>query len=168
MTELLDYIDNTIKNCITEVKQFGLCHLLDSDNERYPATLGKQGKKVTPDDRFKVVMYHRLLAGSPDERPDLSFGKNPVRQNDQRVRSVVFVKLDDDSRIDDIVNAYPGDFETTNYYFANVSSNMTLIRDRDAIWNEEFSQSYKDRYQLIWNIYAIEFDLQYIKCNVCV
>jgi hypothetical protein len=168
MVELIDYIDNTIKNCLTSVKQFGLCHLLDSDNEKFPATVEREGIKAIPDDRFEICTYHRVLGGSVDQADDLSFGTNPVRKAKQKVRSIVFIKLQNDNVIDDIINAYPNTFETTNYYFANVSDNMTLIRDRENTWTTEFSKAYLDRYQLVWNIYAIEFDLEYIKCNVCV
>jgi hypothetical protein len=168
MVELIDYIDTQIKNCITEAKQFGLCRLVEDTNDKYPATVERQATKAAPDDRFDVLMYHRALGGSPDERPDLSFGKYPVRQNQQRVRTVVFVKMGNDNRIDDIINAYPQTWKTTNYYNAFVGDGMTLIRDSNAIWNEEFSEAYRDRYQAKWLIYAIEFDIFYIKCSVCV
>lgn len=168
MRELIDYIDEQIKTCIPETYSFGLCHLLEGDNERFPATIDKEAVKAVPDDRYEVVIYHRALGGSPDEDPALSFGKNPTRKNKQKVRSIVFVRMGENEKIDDIINAYPNSFHTTNYYFANVSENMTLIRDRDNIWNEEFQGAYKDRYQFVWMVYAIEFDVEYIKCNVCV
>ena len=169
MTDLIDYIDNTIKNCLTEAKQFGLCHLLQGDNETFPATIEANAKKAVPDDRFLVVTYHRLLNGNLDPREDLSFGTRIVGQNNQRVRMVVFVRLDQgETKIDDIINAMPDNFEVTDYQFCNVSRNIALIRDRDSVWTAEFSQAYKDKYQKKWNVYAVEYDLQYIKCNVCV
>lgn len=168
MNDLIEYIDNTIKNCVTETRQFGLCHLLEADNGRYPATVERQAKKAMPDDRFLVTTYHRLLDGSTKEREDASFGKTPTIQNDQKVRMVVFTKLDgDDSRIDDIFNAIPSDFTYTGYAQINIVKN-SISRNRQAIWSEEYEKAYIDKYQMVWQIYAIEYDLQYIKCNVCV
>lgn len=168
MTELIAYIDNTIKNCITESRQFGLCHLLEGNKERYPATVERNAVKAVPDDRFLISMYHRLLAGSYDPREDVSFGKTITGQNSQKIRTVVFIKMgQSQSRIADVINALPDSFEVDDYEFANVSKNINLIRDRAAIWNEEFSEGYRDKYQMFWHIYALEYDLQYIKCAVC-
>lgn len=169
MVDLIGYIDNATKDCVTEIKQFGLCHLLEGDNEKFPATVETDAVKAVPDDLYLICSYHRLLNGTIEPKEDLSFGKSITGQNNQRVRTVVFSKLGtDDSKIDDIINSLPDVFEVDGYRFANVSKNITLIRDRDAIWSTEFDKAYKDKYQLVWNIYAIEFDLQYIKCNVCV
>lgn len=168
MVELIDYIDDQIKSCIPECDQYGLCHLLNGDNETFPATVEKNAKKVSFDDRFDVVTYHRLLNGSIEPREDASFGKTITPQNNQRVRLVVATKLGEDTRIDDIINALPDSFDMDDYGFVNVSQNITLIRDREAVWNIEFPQAYRDKYQMKWNLYAVEYDLQYIKCNVCV
>lgn len=169
MVALIDYIDEQIKDCVPETRQFGLCHLLEGDNEQYPATIEANAKKATPDDKYLISTYHRILNGNIDPREDLSFGKRITGQNNQRMRMVVFVRLyEDETKIDDIINAMPDSFEMTDYEFANVSRNISLLRDRDAIWTQEFSTAYKDRYQKKWNIYAVEYDLQYIRCNVCV
>ncbi len=169
MVELIDYIDNSIKNCITEVKQFGLCHLIEGLEEKYPATVERRATKAIPDDRFKAITYHRLLNGLVEEREDLSFGSNPVIQNTQKIRMVVFVKLEDSNKIDDILNALTiRSFSSTNYYFANMTRDVLLNRDRATIWNDEFSKAYQDKYQMVWHVYAIEYNLEYLKCNVCV
>jgi hypothetical protein len=168
LNELIKYIDDQICACV-QVKSFGLCHLLLGDNEQFPATIGKQGVKAVPDDKFNVTIYHRLLSGNYDNREDLSFGRKIVAQNAQKIRTVIFIKIDScDTLIDDIINALPDDFESDGFQFANVNKNISLIRDRDAIWTEEYSQAYKDRYQMKFHVYALEYDLQYIKCNVCI
>ncbi len=169
MVELIDYIDNSIKNCITEVKQFGLCHLIEGNEEKYPATVERRATKAMPDSRYDILTYHRLLNGGIEEREDLSFGSNPVIQNTQKVRMVVFVKLENSNKIDDILNALSiRSFSSDNYYFANVKGDAALNRDRATIWNDEFSKAYQDKYQMVWHVYAIEYNLEYLKCNVCV
>ncbi len=172
MKDLIDYIDQSIKDCINEVNSFGLCHLLHGDNEQYPATVENQAIKATPNDKFKINIYHRLVNGVIDPREDLSFGRSVTGQNNQKLRTVIFIKLDQEdlSLIDNIINALPDVFEPApdGYRQVFASKNITLIRDRDAIWTEEFSDAYKDRYQLKFLIYALEYDLSYIKCSVCV
>lgn len=168
MVELIDYIDNSIKDCLPEVKQFGLCHLIEGQDERYPATVERRATKAIPDSRYKVLTYHRLLNGVTEDREDLSFGTKMTAQTTQRVRMVVFVKLEDSNLVDDIINALNiRSFNTENYYFGNVKITL-LNRDRATIWGEEFSKAYADKYQMVWYIYAIEYNLQYLKCNVCV
>ncbi len=82
---------------------------------------------------------------------------------------VVFVKLgQSESLIDNIFNAMPDSFTSDDYQFANVTKTTAILRDRDQIWTAEFGTSKKDSYQMVYNLYAIEYDLQYIKCNVCV
>lgn len=169
MVELIDYIDLQIKDCITGIKQFGLCHLIEGDNEKFPATVEEPAMKAIPDSRFLLLSYHRLLNGAYEVREDLSFGKKLTPQNRQRVRMVVFIKLNESQNlIDDIFNAMPGSFEVDDYLMPNVTKTAAILRDRQAIWNDEFGAAYKDKFQQVWQIFAIEYDLQYIKCNVCV
>jgi hypothetical protein len=168
LTDLINYIDNQIKSCIGEARMFGLCHLLQDDNGVYPATVEQNPIAAFPDDRFLISVYHRLLNGAYEESEDFSFGKTRTGLNSQNVRTVVFIKLgEDQSKIDDIVNAFPDVFEMDDYRYISVSRNVSLLRDRDAIWGDEFSETYKDKYQVKFHIYALEWSLNYIKCNVC-
>lgn len=168
MTDLIDYIDEQISFCIDSVTFFGLCHLLTDDNGVYPATVGAEATKVTPNDNSPILIYHRLLNGQYEPREDLSFGRKITAQNNQRIRTVVFIDIGvDQSVIDDIINALPDMFEIEGYKYLNVSSTVDLIRDRTAIWQEEFSEAYRSRFQMRYHIYAIEYNLEYIKCPVC-
>lgn len=169
MNELIDYIDTQIKSCVPEVNSFGLCQLIESDNKRFPATLETDAKEVTPDKRYNVIMYHRIIGGSPaNENESMSFGRNPTRKHEQKVRSVVFIRYGLDQKIDDIINAYPNSFNTSSYYFANVSSEMSLNVDSDSIWKEEYKDAYQDKYKMVFRLFAIEFNTEYVRCNGCV
>lgn len=169
MNDIINYIDGQIKTCIGEVRVFGLCHLLKGDNESFPSTVDRNAEKVIPDDRFLITLYHRVLAGNYDPSEELSFGRLITAQNNQRIRMVVFIKMGElQSRIDDIINSLPDVFNLDGYRQLSVSKNISLIRDRDAIWEDEYSGAYKDKYQMKFHIYAVEYDIQYIKCNACV
>lgn len=169
MTELIDYIDSKILECVPNVTPFGLCHLVEDDNNSaIPVTVEEEAEKVTPDDQYQVITYHRLLNGSFSDREDLSFGKNRTKQNTQRVRMVVIIELSiSQTLIDDIINALPDGFEITDYKQCTVSQSVDLIRDRKAIWNEEYGESYRRNYQQRYLIYAVEYTIEYIKCPAC-
>lgn len=171
MVEIIDYIDNQIKeSCIDDVKFFGICHLVEDDNENpYPTQYVASSEKVTPDDKFLITIYHRLLDTpiTPDE--EVPFGRKAVPRFNQKVRTVVFIKISEDhSKIDDIINALPDTFEIDGYIGLNLSKEISLIRDQNAIWDDEYGDAYKDRMIKKFRAYAFEYDVQYVKCNVCV
>lgn len=169
MVDLIEYIDNQIKDCIQETKQFGLCHLIQSDNQKIPVTVESEATEACPEDLYLVTTYHRLLTGAYEVRDDLSFGKKMKGENKQRVRMVVFIQFSEgQSLIDDIFNAMPDTIILEGYENVFVSRTATLLRDRATLWSDEFGESYRDKYQMTHHIYAIEYDLNYIKCNVCV
>lgn len=180
MTELIQYINTQIAACLDtspeRIRFYGICEILLGNEEQFPSPLlapgsppGRaQGIKVVPDESLPITIYHRLLSGSPEPSEEFSFGKSVTTENKQLIRTVIFIKIGEDlSLIDDIINALPDSFNVSGYALANVSKNISLIRDRDAIWREEYSDAYKDKYQMIFHIYALEFGLNYIKCKPC-
>lgn len=168
MIELINYIDEQISGCVPDVTSNGLCHLLEDTNGMYPAVVGEQSKKVTPNKGDAIMIYHRLLNGAFTDREDLSFGKKKSLQNAQRVRMVVFVDLSlEVDHIDDIINALPAVFEVDGYRFCNVNPAIDLIRDRAAIWQQEFAEAHMKAFQMKYHVYAVEYTLEYIKCSVC-
>lgn len=175
MKEIIDYIDEQLHECFPEAQAMGICHLIEDDKaEKYPSTLETKAKAVYPDDRYQILFYHRLLNSSPEASEDFSFGRKKSLLTNQTIRTVVFHKMeyDDLSFIDDFINALPDIFELDQsppeYKMLNIPKEVSLIRDSTAIWEDEYSESYKDKYQKVWNIYAIEYDVQFIKCPVCV
>ncbi len=180
MTALIEYINTQIAACLdtspTRFRFYGVCEILLGDNEQFPAVIfapgsppGRaQGTKVVPSETKAITIYHRLLSGSPEPSEEFSFGRSVTIENKQQIRTVVFIEIGEDpSLIDDIINALPDSFNVSGYSLANVSKNINLIRDRDAIWREEYSDAYKDKYQMKFHIYALEFSLNYIKCKPC-
>ena len=175
MRDIIDYIDEQLHECFPDAQAFGICHLIEDDNaERYPSTLEENAIKVSPDDRYEVLFYHRLLDGNPEPDEDLSFGRKKTIVNSQTIRTVVFVRMkeDDLSLIDDFINALPETFELDDspvqYKKLSLVREVNLIRDSTSIWEDEYSAAYKDKYEKVWNIYAVEYSIQISKCPVCV
>lgn len=175
MRSIIDYIDERVHECIEEVQQYGLCHLIEDDNqEKYPSTLEENADKVTPDDQYEFQYYHRLLNGNVEPSEDFSFGRTKSALTRQPVRTVIFCKIDCDDLtfIDDFINALPDSFELDEspqqYKKITLLKDINLIRDSPAIWEDEFSEAYKDKFQKVFNIYALEYSIEYIKCPACV
>jgi hypothetical protein len=175
LREIINYIDCQLQGCFPEAHQKGICHLVEDDSsDRYPSTLFEEAEKVVPEDRHELTYYYRLLDGSPEPDEDLSFGRKKTIVNSQQVRVVMFIKMDCDSLtiVDDFINALPDTFELdtspAEYKKLTINKEISLIRDSNAIWEDEYSDSYKDKYQKVFNIYALEFSIEYIKCPVCV
>jgi hypothetical protein len=168
LTEIIEYIDQQITGCVADVTSFGICHLVEDGESIYPSTLEEEAEKVSPSEEHTVTIYHRLLNGNPEPREDASFGRTITVQNNQRVRTVVFIEMSASlSLIDDIINALPDVFNISGYSFVNVSKEIDLVRDSRAVWSDEYGDAAKDKFQKRYNIYAIEYNVEYIKCPVC-
>lgn len=174
MVEIIDHIEATIHECIGDGEFVGLCRLLtDNQGAIYPATYDRSAT-VTPNDQHKVLVYHRLLDGELEASEELSFGRTKSMQNNQRVRMVVLVHFSEgENVIDNIINAIPdeilaSDIENVDYKSIVTSDSVSLIRDRDSIWTTEWGNAYKDKYQMRYNIYAVEYSINYIRCPECV
>lgn len=172
MVDLIDHINEEISACIGTGKFYGLCRQIQDDKGIYPATVKEPAEKVSPSDKWKVLVYHRLMDGTVTDSEEFSFGRHPLVHNSQNVRMVVFVAFSEgETIIDDIINGMPDKIEledNIDYKFSEVGTSVTLIRDRNAVWEQEFGQAYKDKYQMRYNIYAVEYTIDYIKCSTCV
>lgn len=168
MVELITNIDCALCSCTPGINH-GLCRLLlDDKGVPYPSRYSDNGK-VTPDDRFSVMWYHRLLDGSVEDSELLSFGRTFSRVNNQRVRLVIAsdIKLGD-GIVDAFIFTLPERMNLEAYRYAHIGSSVNLIRDRQSIWETEWGNAYKDKYQLRYNLYAVEYSIEYVKCEDCV
>lgn len=178
MEDIIDHIDEQIQECLGAGQFYGLCRLLiDDQGAVYPATYPDNSgsppslavTKVTPNDRYPILIYHRLLDGSLADSETFSFGRSMTRENRQLVRMVVLVNFSlGESVIDNIINALPDEIINEDYKSIVFGTDITLIRDRDSIWTTEWGNAYKDKYQMRYNIYAVEYTLSYVRCADCV
>lgn len=169
MIEIIDHINDSIENCVESVRTYGLCHLIEDDSgEQYPSLISSDSIKITPNDQYAITIYHRFLNGDYSPNEELTFGRSATAHNSQTLRTVIIFDIDADlSVIDDIINALPDDFELAGYEMVSVSKNINLIRDSNSVWSQEFSDAYKDKYIKRYNVYALEYAVQYVKCKTC-
>lgn len=171
MVTILDYIDTQVLTCLTTATAKGLCFQYLDDNEKYPATDTDPPVKVVPNNNDEITFYHRLLNSSVQGDESISFGRSFRKKTTQKIRTVIFldVTLFSNAVIDNFVNALPDTIlGLTGYDQVYVSHEINLIKDRHAIWDEEYSKAYRDRYQTIFRVYALEYDLVYSLCPTCI
>ncbi len=167
LANIVTSINESINGCFGSARVFGICHLVEDDSSTYPSTKLKKGEKVTPDDKYDVTIYHRLLNTEFEHNEDFSFGRSKTFISNQKIRTVLIFDLESETTAEDIANSIPDEIELSGFEFVNVNKNMTLIKDSDAVWEDEYSEAYRDKYVKRYNIYALEYDLNYLKCKVC-
>lgn len=140
--------------------------IFDKNQTYYPITADNE--KVFPNDQYDVAWYHRLLNANPEESEEYSFGRKSSVDVNQSIRTVFISEIDlGDDLVLDFINAMPDKLEFSGYKFIEVSKDISLNRDSGQVWTDEWDNSYRDKYQMIYHIYAIEWTLNYIKCSNC-
>lgn len=169
MNDLINYIDCQIAECLGRGKFYGLSRLiLDDKGPQYPICEATN-EKIVPFDKQPIMSYHRLLNGSGADSEVYSFGRYASKQLTQNIRMVVLIDIKEPRElIDKFIDALPDGIEDSNYRFAEVNNSVSLIVDSQSIWETEWGNAYKDKYQMRYNIYALEYAVDYIKCPACV
>ena len=172
MTDLLTDIDCLISACIPSIKCWGLARLVEYDNEQLPTSYkqdGSQGEKITPNDRYGVAFYHRLLDVSGSDNDTFSFGRNDSILLDQKIRTILIVDIKKgDKVIDNFIGAFAGQpITNSNYKYVELGTSYSITKDSNVIWDAEWSKAYKDKYQMRYLLYAIEYSIQYLTCQNC-
>lgn len=172
MKNIIDAIDQRTFELLGVGKFYGLCTLVvDADrSENYPRTDVPTGaEKVTPNDKYPVAIYHRLLEGGLEENTDISFGRSIKKQNNQRIRTIVIIDFKSNVSISEVYEAIPEEVILCDYKSVLIPGDMGLITDQNSLWEQEWSTAYKDKYQMRYKIYALEYAIQYVKCkaDVC-
>jgi len=167
LADIFTSINSRLSDCFSDLKAYNICHLVNDDSGIYPSTKRKNGEKVTPNDKFQIVIYHRLLNSEFEESEEFSFGRKKTFRSNQNIRTVLIFDLESETKPEDIANTIPDDLEISGFEFVNISKNMSLNKDSNAVWEDEYGESYKDKYVKRYNIYALEYQIQYLKCPVC-
>lgn len=171
MKDITDNIDTQVQTNLStpNFKFWGLAELIEKGKQVQPVTIDKLGNPVRTqiaiDDRFDGIVYHRMLNSSSIDSPE-SFGANIQIQFNVRLRTVLAYKVSKfaEEFWIDFTEAIPKKLTITDYDFINVAENMSVIKDQKAIYQEEFGGGDYEKHIIPWNILAIEYDVQFVKC----
>lgn len=142
------------------------------DKGQYPCAFkqdGSQGEKITPDDRYKIAFYHRLLEETVTDNETYSFGRTKTGLSEQKIRTVLIVDIKKGQKvIDQFLSSFAGEMiSNDNYKLAEVGTVISVNKDSTAVWDAEWDKAYKDKYQMRYLLYAVEYSIQFISCVSC-
>jgi hypothetical protein len=63
----------------------------------------------------------------------------------------------------EFINEIPDKISITGYKFVHLQPG-TLIADHEAVYNQEYGQSSYDKHRISWNIFALEYDIDFMLC----
>jgi hypothetical protein len=167
LNEVDRQLQATFKN--KGLKAYGFCELVDKDGKPNPVTCSNGiNKSRTPaqiHDSHKGIFYHRLLANTPvTEDEEFSFGTLKLRFQ-PRIRTVIAFKQSlGEEFIFEFIDAIPDKITTLTGYKFVLLTQGTLIADHDAVFNQEYGQNSYEKHRITWNIYALEYDIDFMLC----
>jgi hypothetical protein len=162
LNELDKNLQSTFKN--VGLKAYGFCELITKDNRTLPVTCDKDHTPAVINDRFKGIFYHRLTANIPiTEDEEMSFGNLKLKYQ-PRIRTVMGFdhRLGEDF-IFQFIEAIPDSLTISGYKFVILRPG-TLIADHEAVISQEYGQLSNEKHRTSWNIYALEYDIDFMLC----
>jgi len=149
----------------------GLCRLVTKSNQPHPVTV-QDNKQVSIQDNWDILCYHRLNGqASFEESDEQDFGRSTGRKMIQPVRTVIAHKIKKGEEwIYDFCNGWPESLDVEDgsgldlYEFVDITS-MALNVDQEGIYIQEFGESGYEKHRIPWNIYAIEYNIEFIRCK---
>lgn len=171
METLLNEIDALLLATFKDkgLKAYGLCELVTKDDKPNPVTVSLDAKKKSRTvaeihDRFNGIFYHRELNGNWREDEEFSFGDSLSKRHQKRIRTVLAYKTKlGEGFITDFVTAFPDKITITDYKFVFLTQG-TLIADHEAVFTQEYGNASYEKHRIDWNVYALEYDIEFIKC----
>lgn len=169
MTDICNNIDTTIQSKLSNVsgiKFFGFCQLVIKSNQPIPSTI-PDNKQVAIDDRFEGIAYYRLIGTTPVNQPiDFQWGSNLNNVYKSKLRNIVALKVKKfaEDFIYDYSSSVPNWLDISGYKLVDIQNNGVINNDQLAIKNQEFGTNWDERHSIPWNIYALEYDVDFIKC----
>ncbi len=168
MKDIISQIDAAIFAGLGNVGHFhGLCRLIVGDDKAgtYPIKVDKNAYKVAPDDKYELAIYHRLIDSGIVLDEDTSFGRKNSKKNNQKIRTIVIIDQKSNIEISDVYNAIPDKLFIDGYKSIYVDSEVSLDVNQEQVWVAEWAEAYKDKRQMRYFVYALEYTCEFIKCS---
>lgn len=163
ITEFLDKI--LLVRMPNEGIQFmGLAELVSKEDSRYPVTINDR-KKVSINDKWDALVYHRVISNNPSLADDFSFGLRTATRNEVTLRTVVAYKINkgEEWRYD-FANAYPQILQKVGYEYIEFRPSG-FNEDHEAVVREEFVEIPYHHHRLPWNVFSFDNIVEFIKCH---
>lgn len=172
MKEICDELDKVLIGVFPSdgLHLSGLCQLVIKGTQVHPVTV-EDNKQVSISDNWDVLCYHRLN-GKADypESDEQDFGRSTGRKVIQPMRTVIAHKVKKGEEwIYDFLKGWPESLDVEDgegldlYEFVDITG-MGLEVDQEGIYTVEFGGGDYEKHRIPWNIYAIEYNIEFIRC----
>lgn len=172
MKEIVDALDTYLGGVIDNsspdftFKFWGLSELVTKDKDRFPVTVNGR-LKVSIEDRYDLMTFHRIISTDSTEDEEYSFGLNTAYRTRITLRTVLSHKISigEDYRYT-FANLIPDDLLINGFSFIYFIPN-SLDEDHERVYNEEWpnqDQVVYHRHRLPWNVCAFTTVVEFIKC----
>ncbi len=168
MTDICNQIDLSISSTLETggIKFYGFCQQIFKANQPFPTTI-PDNKEAAINDRYNGITYYRLISTTPINQPiDFQWGNKLNDVFRAKLRNIVALKTKvyDEQWIYDYNNAIPNWLYMTGYKMVDIQNNGSINNDQLVVKNQEFGTNMDEKHFIPWNIYAIEYDVDFIKC----
>lgn len=166
MEKILNSLDLNLQATFKNkgLKAYGYCELIQKDGKPNPVHVQDRNVVASIHDRFNGIFYHRLLNSPWNEDEDFSFGNKISKRFRCRIRTVIAHKVKvGESFIFDFIKAMPEKLSVDGFKFVLLSEG-TLIADHESVSNQEYGAIPYEKHRTPWNIFALEYDIEFIKC----
>lgn len=172
MKEICDKLDEILLAALPNegIRFFGLCQPVLKNDQTHPVTI-EDNKQVSLDDKYKAICFHRLN-GTADipESEEQDFGRSTGRKRSQPMRLFIAHKvIMGEEWIDTFWKEIPETLDVEDgsgldiYEFVDIT-NLSLDTNQVEIYNTEFGDNNYEKHRIPWNIYAIEYNVEFIRC----
>lgn len=158
--DIFTKIDVTISKKFTG-KFYGLCEMINSQGERYPATSrSAKRERINPADTWQLQVYHRIINGV--RVPEEEFGRNEVWNYQARMIIIANPNLGETLPIR-IVKELPRQVIVVDGS-AVLTDAMNLGMNHEEISTIEFNSIPEDKHRLTKNLFVVEYSLRMQLC----
>lgn len=167
MKDICDAIDAYIvtKLDCPGIKFFGFSELVTKTNQPHPVTIPNR-EQVSINDRYDGVTYHRLLSSGLTQPEEWQRGNVSLSLFSCRMRTFLAIKVKNfaEEFIFDFNKAMPDLLSISGYHLVDVTNNVAITTDQESIYKTEFGGGDYEKHIVTWNIYAIDYNVEFIKC----
>ena len=154
---------------------YGFCELgkRTNNNSTQPMPMTITGthrrQQVSLDDRYQINTWSRLSGtvtfGNTIEDNDWAFGLDDGNVSSVALRMIVAHKVElGENLIVDIARGMPALLSNEDYKMISIGD-VTIDTDHETIYNTELGAGQYEKHRTAWNLYVINFNVQYIRCG---
>ena len=172
MKEICDKLDEVLLTALPNegIRFFGLSQLVLKEAQPHPVTI-QDNKQVSIDDKYNAICFHRLNGNASfSESEEQDFGRSTGRKRVQPMRTFIAHKVEKGEEwIDTFLNEIPESLDIEDgsgldlYEFVDIT-NIVVDTDQVGIYETEFGEGGYEKHRISWNIYALEYDIEFIRC----